>query len=75
MLLRRQSLDAKITTGVRETLARTALGESGQYCVVPLATGMDCHFGRLRATRSQITVQWHPAEITASTSVSCERQI
>lgn len=41
---------------------------------VPLGAGMGCRFGRLRTTRSQITVRWHSAEITASASVLCGRQ-
>lgn len=72
----RHSPDTKIIIGVLETSSagRIVLKNQDSTASVPLGTGMGCRFGRLRATRSQITVQWHPAEITASASVLCRRQ-
>lgn len=54
---------------------RTVLeNQDSTAATVPLGADMDCRFGRLRATRSQITVRWHSAEITASASVLCGLQ-
>lgn len=67
----RHGPDTKIIFAVRDNPPAGRTVQKNQDSTA----SVHCRFGRLRATRSQITVQWHPAEITASASVSCRRQL